>query len=99
MSDNTLNCWEALQCGREPGGVNTDELGVCPAAEAGEYDGVNEGLNAGRFCWVVAGTLCHGEIMGTFAQKALNCMKCEFYGQVVQERRAEGLILNPSQLD
>ena len=92
-----LNCWEVLQCGLEPGGINTGERGVCPAPLAEEFDGVNEGYNAGRFCWAVAGTFCHDAIQGTLAEKALDCMQCEFYRQVVAEE-GPALIINPSQL-
>ncbi|MBU0517729.1 hypothetical protein KKA00_02065 [bacterium] len=76
------NCWEVKLCERQPGGHKIDELGVCPAAAEAEYDGKNGGHNAGRFCWRVAGTLCEGEIHGTFAMKAMNCMLCEFFVMV-----------------
>ena len=99
MNNELLNCWEVLQCGREPGGANVEYLGVCPAAEASQYDNVNRGINAGRFCWAVAGTLCRGEVMGSFALKASDCMQCNFYLKVVNEQPAGSLILNPSQLD
>ena len=85
MSSNA-NCWEVKQCGRQPGGPKAGELGVCPAATA-SMAGMNGGRNAGRICWAVAGTLCGGQIQGTFAQKLANCAKCEFYLAV---RREEG---------
>ncbi|MGA3027964.1 MAG: two-CW domain-containing protein [Bryobacteraceae bacterium] len=72
------NCWEAKRCGRQPGGAKAAELGVCPAATA-SVGGINGGNHAGRICWAVAGTLCGGQIQGTFAQKVANCMKCEFF--------------------
>ena len=77
------NCWEFEKCGREPGGERSDN-GVCPAATETKLNGVHEGRNAGRACWVVAGTLCGGEIQGTFAKKYKNCEQCSFY-QVVQD--------------
>ncbi|MGA3135944.1 MAG: two-CW domain-containing protein [Terracidiphilus sp.] len=79
------NCWEFKQCGRQPGGHKTHELGVCPAATEDRVNGINHGKNAGRCCWVMAGTLCKGEIQGMFAQKIGNCMKCEFFGLVTRE--------------
>lgn len=79
------NCWEFKQCGREPGGEKTSELGECEAAKEKRLDGIHEGRNAGRSCWVVAGTLCKGEVQGTFAQKYKNCEKCEFYQMVKKE--------------
>ena len=91
------NCWEITQCGRYPGGDHQD-MGVCPVFDAEEFDGVNDGQCGGRFCWVVAGTLCHGYVQGTFAQKAMDCMSCEFYGIVVREQGHYNVIVNPEQL-
>lgn len=98
MGKSRINCWELFDCGREPGGARADELGVCPVFDALGYDGVNDGDYAGRFCWAVAGTLCQGEVQGTFAEKAMDCMQCEFYAQVVQEQGLECIIVSPSQL-
>ena len=82
-----LNCWEVKKCGREPGGAKSAELGVCPSAIETRLDGVNNGKNAGRVCWALAGTLCGGKVQGTYAQKFLNCMECEFYKQVIREEQ------------
>ncbi len=79
------NCWEYNKCGREPGGDKTGTLGVCPAATEIRLDGTHEGKNAGRACWIVAGTLCKGEVQGTFAKKFEACEKCEFYLKVRDE--------------
>jgi|SRR3989339_480201 len=81
----TENCWEFMRCGREPGGTRVSELGVCPAAIRKECDGLNRGVNAGRICWAVAGTLCDGKVAGKFATKIRTCMNCEFYCKVVRE--------------
>lgn len=78
------NCWEVKKCGREPGGRATN-LGVCPSAVEQKLDGTHGGKNAGRACWVVAGTLCGGEAQGTFAKKYENCEKCDFYRLVMEE--------------
>ncbi len=80
-----FNCWEYKKCGREEGGVHTHDLGICPAAVEGKLDGVHGGRNGGRSCWVLAGTLCKGEIQGTFAQKYKNCEICDFYKMVKDE--------------
>jgi hypothetical protein len=82
---NKKNCWEVKNCGRQPGGHKIHELGICPATIAKEYDGMNHGKNAGRYCWAVAGTLCKGEVQGTFARKLGNCLACAFYLQVEKE--------------
>ena len=71
--ERKLNCWEYKNCGREPYGHNAKELGVCPAATESKLDGIHGGKNAGRTCWVVAGTLCRGVKQGTFAQKYSSC--------------------------
>ncbi len=79
------NCWEFKQCGREPGGQKAHELGICPAALETKLEGIHAGHNAGRACWVVAGTFCGGQEQGTFAKKYHNCEKCDFYQIVKQE--------------
>ncbi|HUU44094.1 MAG TPA: hypothetical protein VM118_00035 [Acidobacteriota bacterium] len=76
------NCWELTKCGRQPGGANVHELGVCPAALDEAYDGVNQGTNGGRICWAIAGTLCGGKVQGTFAEKRGTCMACDIYALI-----------------
>jgi hypothetical protein len=88
------DCWEIKTCGREPGGGNVVELGVCPAALPNQYSGVNGGRHAGRFCWAVAGTLCGGKAQGTYAMKLLNCLDCEFLKQVHEDEGRE-FVLTP----
>ena len=81
-----MNCWEYFKCGRQPGGDKTAELGVCPAALQSKLNGVNEGINGGRCCWAIAGTLCKRKVQGTYAQKLSDCLKCEFYTRVRQDQ-------------
>jgi hypothetical protein len=80
-----LNCWEYRKCGREPGGENTSEFGVCPASTEGRLNGVHGGVSAGRACWVVGGTICDGNPHGTFAKKINDCKQCKFYIFVREE--------------
>ncbi len=80
-----LNCWDFKKCGRVPGGAKVEELGVCVASTEIRANGVNNGKNAGRACWAVAGTLCGGVVQGTFAMKLGNCLKCDFYKLVMKE--------------
>jgi hypothetical protein len=80
-----VNCWQFKKCGRQPSGEKVDELGVCPAALEGAADGINSGVDGGRSCWALAGTLCGGKVQGTFATKLANCMQCDFYKLVLQE--------------
>lgn len=79
------NCWEFKHCGREVGGAKAAELGVCPAATDTSVDGLNSGKNGGRICWIIAGTVCDGEVQGTFAQKIPACMACDFFKKVKAE--------------
>ena len=81
-----VNCWEFKNCGR------TD----CPAMHETKVHGVHGGMNAGRACWVVAGTRCKGEVQGDFAKKQGNCSACDFYLSVQSEERMHfttGLVL------
>ncbi len=83
-----LNCWEYKNCGRYPGGGREKELGVCPVIIHRELTGVHGGTNAGRACWVVAGSLCGGKIQGEYALKLNNCWRCDFMNRVKEEESA-----------
>ena len=63
-----MNCWEFKQCGHEAGGKHVHSLGQCPAYP-----------DHGTHCARVVGTLCEGEIQGSFAEKLCQCVKCDFY--------------------
>ncbi len=86
-----LNCWESKKCGRQPGGAKSAELGVCPAAAEQALTGMNDGTNGGRVCWYIAGTLCGGQVQGTFATKLANCSQCEFYRSVTKEEGSKAV--------
>lgn len=73
------NCWEYKNCGRQPGGDNVGELGVCPAASFTRANGYLGGQNGGRACAYITGTFCAGIIQGTYNDKAKHCDQCEFY--------------------
>lgn len=79
------NCWDAKQCGRQPGGMRVHELGVCRAAIASALHGVHHGQQGGRACWVQVGTLCGGKVQATHAAKLETCEHCEFYRAVQRE--------------
>ncbi len=93
-ADKKLNCWEFKQCGRQPGGSRAGELGVCPAATEGKLDGLHGGKNAGRACWLVAGTLCGGTVQGTFALKYGDCESCDFF-RAVKEKEWPSFKMDP----
>jgi len=81
------------KCGREPGGVKSAEMGVCPAATSTSTNGVNNGKNGGRICWAIAGTFCGGKVQGDFAQKSVSCMSCEVFKEIKREEGAAGFVL------
>lgn len=85
------NCWEFKKCGREIGGINVAELGICPATTASKANGYCEGENGGRGCAFIAGTFCGGAIQGTVADKEKNCSNCDFYKDL---RREHGINFN-----
>ncbi|MEW6221193.1 MAG: two-CW domain-containing protein [Thermodesulfobacteriota bacterium] len=89
MGEKPLNCWEYKKCGRQPGGARVAELGVCPAAIERSLDGIHRGDNAGRACWVIAGTYCGGKVQGDYAAKLGNCANCEFFQMVLREEHTD----------
>lgn len=85
-----MNCWEYMKCGRHFGGDKAMELGVCPACKESRLHGVHGGRNAGRACWVVAGTYCGDEVQGSFADKEKGCLSCSFYKHVRDKEKMSG---------
>ena len=77
-----INCWESKNCGRQPGGEKEATLGTCVAATQTMANGIHGGINGGRACWVIAGTLCGGKVQGSFADKVGACQACDFYKHV-----------------
>jgi hypothetical protein len=73
-----------MRCGRQPGGENAGD-NPCPASIEKKLDGVHGGRNAGRACWIVAGTFCKGKPTGTFADKLEDCLICPFMKLVREE--------------
>ena len=88
-----LNCWEYYKCGREEGGVNAFELGICPASTSKENQGINGGKSSGRYCWTIKGTLCHDKIQGDLEDKLLSCINCGFFKLVNYEEGREFTLL------
>lgn len=80
-----VNCWEYMKCGREPGGVNTGEYGICPASTERLFEGVHGGINGGRVCWVIRSTTCDGHANNDFFKKLTFCADCVFYDLVKRE--------------
>ncbi|MDQ1769695.1 hypothetical protein GQR60_07870 [Labilibaculum sp. A4] len=88
-----LNCWEYYLCGREVGGINSEELGTCPASTLYHNSGINGGTFSGRYCWTVEGTLCDSEIQGGLEDKLLNCINCSFFKSVNVEQGREFILM------
>lgn len=74
------------------------ELGICPASMPNEFEGLNRGLNGGRICWAIAGTLCKGEVTGSRAVEIATCIECEFL-HLVQNDEGSNFILIPTEKD
>ena len=72
-----------MKCGRGPGSPPGE---ICPASTEARLNGIHGGVNAGRSCWIVAGTLCaDGMVAGKFAKKMETCFNCAFYRLVRNE--------------
>src|SRR5512135_322197 len=83
--EKPINCWQYMSCGRELGGAQADRLGVCPASTDTRLDGVHGGQNAGRACWVIAGSFTKAGGEMALARGHKDCAKCEFYSVVNSE--------------
>ncbi|MEW6419659.1 MAG: two-CW domain-containing protein [Nitrospirota bacterium] len=98
MKKSKMDCWEFKKCERELGGEHVHDLGICPASIETKLNGIHGGKNAGRACWVVAGTFCKGQVQGTFAQKYKDCALCDFY-KLVKEEESPAFLLSAVLLD
>ena len=87
------NCWEFKSCGRGPNDKND-----CPAAVDNDLNGVHGGVNAGRACWVSAGTRRGSAITGTFAKELKECLRCDFYKLVEMEEQSSEFGFSTSRL-
>lgn len=81
------NCWEFRCCGRQPGGGNVKKYGLCPASTLTAVNGINGGINGGRACWALTGTMSGPaeKVQGLFACTISSCYACKFYEQVMYE--------------
>lgn len=89
MGKMGTNCWEIIGCGMEENGYKAKEDGeVCPAAIDVSHDMKNNGKNAGRYCWKVAGTMSNEERKGYYVSIVKSCDVCQFYKFVKQREGA-----------
>ncbi len=77
-----------MNCGRQPGGQDASRLGVCPASVHAILDGIHNGNNAGRACWVMDDTQCSTAAKESSARKFAGCWKCDFYHLVRNEEKS-----------
>ncbi|MDA8240856.1 MAG: hypothetical protein M0Z67_10865 [Nitrospiraceae bacterium] len=78
------NCWEVKGCGQQRRG-HKNSLVKCPVPEMTSADGINDGKNAGRICWLIANTMCKGATESTFEAMITTCGECDFYNLVKAE--------------
>jgi hypothetical protein len=83
-----LNCWEFMNCGREPGGVLSATCGVCPVATAFQCDGANGGQAAGRTCWRISHSPGLNGQRNNLPRLS-TCLSCAFYRRVQFEAETE----------
>jgi DNA-binding XRE family transcriptional regulator len=52
---------------------STDARNCCPAWE----------FKAGQMCWLINGTVCHGEVRKSWSKKMTLCKKCEVFQSAI----------------
>ncbi|MCI5160775.1 MAG: hypothetical protein D3917_01870 [Candidatus Electrothrix sp. AX5] len=87
MNESVINCWEFKECGREPGGINVSARGICPVTVEHDLNGIHDGKNGGRCCWIFS---CGAEELKNFEKKIAGCSKCDFYNSA---KASEGLLV------
>ena len=87
MEDNNLNCWEFKKCGREPNGKNVFWFGVCPAATEHRADGIHDGMNGGRCCWVIKASHRQLGMFECCSGESVECHTCDFYAMIKDSKK------------
>ncbi len=91
---NLENCWEFMGCGRQPGGENAREHGICLAAVDESSHGLNGGTNGGRICWTVTGHFSEArKVRCRPARDIPTCTSCLFFKKVLREQTISRFIL------
>jgi len=80
-----LNCWEFMNCDRGPKSKDNP----CPVAREITANGLNNGINGGRLCWVIIDSLDLRNIKCSERHDSSSCFVCEFRYRVLTE---EGLL-------
>lgn len=82
-----MNCWEFKRCGREPDGKNSAKLGVCRVAVDTKFNGINNGTNAGRYCWKVKVSEDNHTTTNKTISNIIDCIDCDFFKKVKKEEK------------
>ena len=82
MGKALLNCWEKTECGLQPGGYRVREHGICPVAIATKANSIHGGVNGGRACWAIEGTITFCKVQCKQDQNISSCEECDFYREV-----------------
>jgi len=82
-----MNCWEFKNCGREPGGENSQKLGICRASVESKFNGINHGNNAGRYCWKVKISEENSNVADKTLSSIMTCIECDFFIKVKEEEK------------
>ncbi|MCI5141605.1 MAG: hypothetical protein D3909_07730 [Candidatus Electrothrix sp. ATG1] len=84
--DSNVNCWEFKKCGRETGGRNLSVFGICSVPVEFGFDGVNDGKNGGRSCWIIRESACEQVMRQCCVQEIRECRQCEFFTSVLKSK-------------
>ncbi len=85
---NKINCWQFMGCEFNDYTYEkriSSKSRVCPVLLMKKYDGINNGIKAGRACWLVLNTRCCNGVQKNYIQKFQTCSKCDFYNLVIEE--------------
>ncbi|MGA1821626.1 MAG: two-CW domain-containing protein [Thermoplasmatota archaeon] len=86
------NCWQFNDCGKEPFSERIHDMNECPVLKAEKFDGINSGINGGRYCWRVEGVncaACGGISTPNWSDAERNCLLCDFFNKVRKEEGSD----------
>jgi hypothetical protein len=81
MVSKKQNCWEFMRCDFGPEAREDS----CPVVSAVIFNGINGGINGGRYCWNVENAFCLVGSESLNESEPMNCATCEFYRFVKEE--------------
>ncbi len=84
----SINCWDFHNCRFHNIFGGNESSKICPAITETRLNGIHNGKNGGRACWVIIGTMCGGWIQKNYAQKFISCSSCSFKKMVYKEEQS-----------